>query len=349
MNRSYRFLLLSCVLTALVPQVLSVQNDSPEQQGRPREIRSKDFTQNRPAPPPQGGSPGSQAPATGTGGTRPSQKPARPLGGAGQDKGYKLVKSWPRRRLQRNVRPPAVKQPDMEPESVASGPVMIEQVGVTLWRLRPAAPGERGPHISVKGASGIPTASIPVRVSADHFFSLGDSVRLTVESPQSGYLYVFDRERYEDGSLGEAMMIFPTSRTRGGDNRMSAGYLIDIPAWTDSVPYFLLKSGRADYAGELLTFLISPRPLQDLPIGDTPLAVPRGILSSLEEKWEVVADLYEMDSGVGEVPSQAEIQAAQNRTRQLVQTEAIPQTIYRMRVRRDSPFLLSIPLRARAR
>lgn len=349
MNRSYRFLLLFCVLASLVSQALSVQNESQEEQGRPREIRSKDFIQKRPAAPPQGGTPGRQPPATGTGGAPPRPKPSRPPDRVRQDEGYKLIKSLPRRRPRRNAYPPVVKQPDKEPESVSSGPMLTEQIGITLWQLRPAAPGEIGPHISVKGSSGLPTASVPVRVGAEHVFGLGDSVRLTVESPQSGYLYVFDRERYEDGSLGEAMLIFPTARTRGGDNRVSAGYLIDIPAWTDNVPYFLLKSGRADYAGELLTFLVSPRPLQDFSIGDAPLAVPRRTLNDLEEKWEVAADLYEMEGGVGAVPSEAELQAAQSRTRQLVQTEATPQTIYRMRVRRDSPFLLSIPLRARAR
>jgi hypothetical protein len=237
----------------------------------------------------------------------------------------------------------------VEPESVAAEPVVTEQVGITVWQLRPAALSELGPYVYVKGASGIPTASIPVRVGAEHVFSLGDSVRLTVESPQSGYLYVFDRELYTDGSHGEAMMIFPTSRTRGGDNRVSAGYLIDIPASTDSVPYFLLKSGRADYAGELLTFLISPQPLQGISIGAAPLSMPDGAIENLEERWEVAADLYEMDGGVGEAPSEVETQTFGGRTRQLVQSDAVPQTIYRMRVRRDSPFLISIPISARVR
>jgi hypothetical protein len=222
-------------------------------------------------------------------------------------------------------------------------------VGITVWRLRSAEPGESGPYIYVKGPSGIPTASIPVRVGAEHLFSVGDTVRLTVESPQSGYLYVFDRERYKDGSLGEAMMIFPTAHTRGGDNRVSAGYLVDIPASTDNVPYFLLKSGRADYAGELLTFLISPQPLRDISIGASPLAMPREAIEDLEEKWEAAADLYEMNGGVGEAPSYAEARAIEGRPRQLVQTDAVPQTIYRMRVRRDSTFLISIPISASVR
>lgn len=342
MNRIRRFLLLACAFATFASQPLYAQNDPSEPQGRPREIRSKDFTQNRPTSPPQA------EPPPGTGGTPAPQRPPRPTSGPGTNKDYRLVKSLPRRRPRRNPAPSVAKRPNVEP-MVTSGPVMTEQVGITMWRLRPATSGESGPYIYVKGASGVPTASVPVRVGAEHLFSLGDSVRLTVESPRNGYLYVFDRERYADGSLGEAMMIFPTSRMRGGDNKVSAGYLVDIPAWSDSVPYFLLKSGRADYAGELLTFLISPHPLQDFSVGGGPLALARGTIEGLEEQWEVDADLYAMDGGVGETPTEAEVQALGGRPRMLVQTEAVPQTIYRMRVRRDSPFLINIPVSARAR
>jgi hypothetical protein len=74
--------------------------------------------------------------------------------------------------------------------------------------------------------------------TASAIFSLGDLVRLTVESPHEGYLYVIDRETYGDGSLGEPMLIFLTARTRDRANRVSAGRLIDIPSWTDRAPYF---------------------------------------------------------------------------------------------------------------
>ena len=73
------------------------------------------------------------------------------------------------------------------------------------------------------------------------------------------------------------------------------------------------------------------------------------ISKALEERWEVAADLYEMDGGIGATPSEAEIQAVGSHPRQLVQTEAVPQTIYRMRVRRDSPFLINIPISAHVR
>jgi hypothetical protein len=43
-----------------------------------------------------------------------------------------------------------------------------------------------------------------------------------------GYLYVIDREQYEDGTLGEPVQIFPTTRTRGGDNSVKPGSLIEI-------------------------------------------------------------------------------------------------------------------------
>ena len=70
----------------------------------------------------------------------------------------------------------------------------------------------------------------PERIEVDTPLKVNDRVRLSVESPRDGYLYVIDREQYADGSLGDAYLIFPTRRTRGGDNRVRPGKLIDIPA-----------------------------------------------------------------------------------------------------------------------
>jgi hypothetical protein len=96
------------------------------------------------------------------------------------------------------------------------------QVGVTVWRLRAAAPGDSGARILVQegGEESSNTVEwVPERVGINTGLREGDRVRLTIESPDAGYLYVIDRERYSSGERGMPYLIFPTSRTRSGDNR----------------------------------------------------------------------------------------------------------------------------------
>ncbi len=71
-----------------------------------------------------------------------------------------------------------------------------------------------------------------------------------------------DQEIYADGSKGEPYLIFPTSRTRGGDNSVKAGRVIEIPAQDDTPPYFTLKRTRADHVGENVIVLVTPTAIE---------------------------------------------------------------------------------------
>lgn len=62
-------------------------------------------------------------------------------------------------------------------------------------------------------------------------------MRISVESPRARYMYIVDREIRKDGSLGDSYLIFPTLRTRRGDNRFGIGKVIEVPAQTDD-PFF---------------------------------------------------------------------------------------------------------------
>jgi hypothetical protein len=108
-------------------------------------------------------------------------------------------------------------------------PPATEEIGVTIWRLRPARDTDVGGRVLV--LDGLKQAQYtPERIEASTTLNIGDRVRITVESPRPGFLYIIDREQYVDGSFGEPMLIFPTLKTRGGDNRVMPGKLIDIPA-----------------------------------------------------------------------------------------------------------------------
>ena len=96
------------------------------------------------------------------------------------------------------------------------------RLGLTIWRLRPATGQPDGARLLVQ-EGGAESAWVAERVDADTPLDVGDRVRLSFESARAGFLYVIDREQYADGTASEPYLIFPTSRTRGGDNRVEAG------------------------------------------------------------------------------------------------------------------------------
>src|ERR1044072_8730241 len=112
-----------------------------------------------------------------------------------------------------------------------------EEIGITIWRLRASRDGDQGGRVLV--LDGLKqTPYTPERIEASTPLSVGDRVRITVESPRQGFLYIIDREQFQDGSFGEPLLIFPTLHTRGGDTRVLPGRLIDIPAQEDQYSYF---------------------------------------------------------------------------------------------------------------
>ena len=100
------------------------------------------------------------------------------------------------------------------------------------------------------------------RVNPETGFQAGDRVRLAIEASDAGYLYVIDSEIYSDGSFGAPFLIFPASTDE--DNSVKPGLLVDIPDQTEDLPYFLISPRKDNYEGELLTVIISPKPLTNL-------------------------------------------------------------------------------------
>src|SRR5215813_5471277 len=157
-------------------------------------------------------------------------------------------------------------------DSSATG---FAQLGVTVWRLRPATAADTGARIITHKESG-DAELIPHRMSIDTPLRIGDKIRLSFESPQEGYLYVIDREQFADGTMGEPVLIFPTTRLRAGDNQVAAGKLIEIPAQEDQPNYFTLQQSRLGataQAGEVLTVIVSPKPLEGIAIGSKALTL----------------------------------------------------------------------------
>ena len=166
------------------------------------------------------------------------------------DQGKKTATRKPARRSYRIV------TPHVPVTGVAADTV----IGVTLWRLRPSRKADTGERIIAHdGPDSVEW--LPERVASNGRLAEGDRIRMSIEAARTGYLYVVDQELYADGSKGEPYLIFPTTRTRGGDNSVKAGRVIEIPAQDDSPPYFTLKRTRVDQVGENVTVLVSPTPI----------------------------------------------------------------------------------------
>jgi hypothetical protein len=243
----------------------------------------------------------------------------------------------------------------LDPQAVASlhHPSAASELGVTIWRLRPATSidngADSGARILVQ--EGTETAElIPERVSSTSRLDAGDRVRLTLESPEHGYLYVIDREHYASGERGTPYLIFPTTRTRSGDNNVAAGKLIDIPAQGDRPNFFTLRRSRPDQVEEELTVLLTPEPLHGITIGENALALSNAQVAAWEKQWgSTKPEVFELTGGVGKTWTRAEQSAAADGTRLLTQDDPPPQTVYRVAVNPGAPLDVEVRLRYRPR
>lgn len=219
----------------------------------------------------------------------------------------------------------------------------VAQLGLTIWRLRPSRANDEVRMIVQQGADAAEWT--PERVATDAPLRLGERIRFSFESPRAGYLYVIDREQYANGSLGEPALIFPTTRTRGGDNRVAPGRIIEIPAQEDRPNYMWLKPTRLDLVGESLIVIVTPQSLEGITIGEQPLSLSMDQVAKWEKTWAAAVERFEMTGGVGQSWTRAERDAGADATRQLTQEDPGPQTIYRVAVKADQPILVKVGLR----
>ncbi|MGZ8844115.1 MAG: DUF4384 domain-containing protein, partial [Pyrinomonadaceae bacterium] len=226
------------------------------------------------------------------------------------------------------MKPPVYRRTGARLAGPRRGTPATEEIGITVWRLRPSRSNDEGGRVLV--LDGLKQAQYtPERIEADTPLNIGDRVRITVESPRPGYLYIIDREQYADGALGEPMLIFPTKQTRGGDNRVMPGRLIDIPAQEDQYSYFTAQPAgdRRDQVAEVLTVILTPQPLP-LTIGNQPLKVTPAQVSEWQKLWGGAVEVLELVGGAGRTWTNEEKMASAANGRQLTQTGPSPQTVY---------------------
>jgi hypothetical protein len=259
----------------------------------------------------------------------------------GQDAGDRARGLWdktfesarPRTRRNRN-RPPA--------SQITEANALI---GITIWRLRgpELQTGSEKPRSLEHKPEVIPSNLQAERVETNTLFRQDDSIRIGIEVPHDGFLYVIDREVYVDGSLGDPVLIFPTKRTRGGDNKVYPGRLIEIPAQTDRPPYFTFQRTRKEQVSDRLTIIVSPfRFAIEIPYQASRLE--RSVVTKWENLWSASSERRDAAGNAGKQRTRAEQEAVEGK-RLLARGDPLPQTIFRASVRPGSPLLITVPLR----
>lgn len=217
-------------------------------------------------------------------------------------------------------------------------------LGITLWQLRPADKKDETQARLLEQESDSEVALIGERVGADTKFQEGQKVRLGVESPRSGYLYVIDREQYADGTYSEPYLIFPTLKTRGGDNSVEAGRLVEIPDQDDRPFYFKMNRHRPDQTGEVLTFLVTSQPIPNLELSRRALKLTNEQFAQWEQKWKAPAQRVELANHAGKAYTKIEMTAGANKTKLLGPADLPPQTIFHLRGKTTGAIMVTLPL-----
>jgi hypothetical protein len=219
-------------------------------------------------------------------------------------------------------------------------------LGITLWRLRPSRVADDKEVRLFKHKKDKTTVSewTPERISVDTPLAVGQRVRLSIEAARTGYLYVIDRELYDDGTLGDPYLIFPTSNLRGGDNQVSVGRVIDIPALEDEPNYFTLDPDRPGLTGEVISVLVTPQPLDEIKIGEEAVKLSKEDVENWEKSWGAQVGRLELENSFGKPWTKEERDASKGQT--LKRDSPAPQTLYyRHAAKPGESLMVSVRLR----
>jgi AAA-like domain len=220
------------------------------------------------------------------------------------------------------------------------------EIGITFWRLRTlgyTSEGKTPPPTKSPLVAGM----VAERISANAPLSTRDRVRFTIEVSRQGYLYVFDREQYADGTFSVPHLIFPR---RYGDNRVSPGMLIGIPNRVAATPFFEPVSRRPDHVADEISVLVTSEPVPGLQIETVILQGISREQFDLWKQWETVTDRFEAVDLIGRLYTEAESEAEDARpgdTRRLKQGDPLPHVLYRSTAPHSDRIMVTIPLRIR--
>jgi hypothetical protein len=244
----------------------------------------------------------------------------------------------------------------------------VAALGVTVWKLLPSAKDDSYRIIDIIGSE-TKEEMTPQRVEGKAALEDGSFFRLGLEIPTQGYLYVFNREQYED-SYGKPYLIYPIESPDGkvDNNQTQTGELLFLPRQKESYFFKLNSKGeKGNLFAETFTVVVSEEPLNLAPIkcldtgkldnrGDRVIKCnPREIL---KEEFDFEARLKEWFSptSVAELNLKSaaykkyrsmdfmEIQALKGQKPILNSQSPPPQQIYTVLKKANQPYLVTIPV-----
>ena len=246
--------------------------------------------------------------------------------------------------------------------SVAEG----ADVGVTIWRLRAALPIDsteiqEPTRIAVRQRGKTQEKIMmmtPARAESETLFSDGDLLKFTVESSFEAYIYIINRERYQDGTMSDPYLIFPATPDVGVNDKVYPGRLLFLPSVKDDDKFVLKRLsdlspplGRnPTVIAETFTLILLSRPLADLaPLAQTeePRKLTPQQLARWQSEWGGRVWRFELQQGAGASMTKAEKRSGIQGGGVLHEADPTPQTVYH--IERKSPdaliFDVSIAIR----
>jgi hypothetical protein len=209
-------------------------------------------------------------------------------------------------------------------------------IGVTLWELRPSKDSDPPAVREIVHPEDRPATEwqwTAVRSKLNLSLALQAKFRIGIESSRAGYLYIVDRADYGSG-LKPPVLIFPTTRIRGGNNYVASGSLVEVPP-----DFFELQSSGADYRGERVTILLSPAALP-LSIGREQLDLNQAMFNRWQHDWSVPARLVHAEIGASAgIVTKGEVESKNNPQRMLGMDDPAPQYLFDLPAKPNAPLL----------
>jgi hypothetical protein len=224
----------------------------------------------------------------------------------------------------------------------------IADIGFTLWKFTPVSDSDDPKILKEPGPGGEGLVAAR-RMLSDSTLEIGDVVRIGIESgSHPGHLYVINREKYSDGTFGKARLLFPTLAFLRGRNQVQPGLLMFFP---QAPSFFEVTSDTpARQNAEEIIVIVAPTEIVDpgrLTLGH--LELTDAEVNGWIKKWGVETARLELEGGAGEPMTVAEKAAGDQQKSlslrpSLTATDAVPQTLYRMRIKKGDPVLARIEL-----
>jgi hypothetical protein len=219
------------------------------------------------------------------------------------------------------------------------------QIGITLWQLSEVRAQARL-ETFLDTSQGKKRYLLPERVSIDTIFNPFDRVRFTVESSRRGYLYIIDQEMYrDDGTFGDAYLVFPSKRINNGANLVAPGLPVELPDLKGNPFYFELRprnSNGTALLAEILTVIISDQPIPGLEIGNQPVLLSEKTLDVWRTRWAGRAEIFEA-GGNQKAYTKKERRAAGGEA-SLTGDDPLPETVFMVEANRNAGSLITFPL-----